>query len=305
VFLPPVAALAAMGIYLLTKRAPAPEAPKKKRAAQSSGIAPWILFAAPMGAIAILYVLLAPVENASMEHFYVGAATISESLRSLTKVSLAHSGPYRDAHWNQVWRDVVGFGIAPLIAAGGLLVAYRRRDVLMMLAGGTIVISALQVTALHFLLDRPYPADRTGIYLLPLIGLLLAGLAHREKFASIASYALGLAIAAQFVTEFNTRKFLLWEYDADTRSIAQAISDHRDRNASLVRAGASWQLSDALYFYASKYGWSWLEITNKPAPGLDFYALVVEDRGLEPGLGVTKIYEGPISHSVLDAPKGR
>jgi len=305
VFLPPAAALAAMGIYLLTKRAPAPEASKKKRATQSSGVAPWILFSVPSAAIAILYVLLAPVENASMENFYVGAATIADSVRSLTKVSLAHSGPYRDAHWNEVWQDVVGFGIAPLIAALGLLVGYRRRDVLMLLCGGTMVISVAGLISLHLLFDRPYPADRTGIYFLPLIGLVLAGLAHREKYASIVSYALGLAVVAQFATEFNTRKFLLWEYDADTRSIAQAISSHRDTNTPVVHAGASWQLSEALYFYASKYGWSWLEITNKPSPGLDFYALVMEDRGLEPGLGISEIYEGPVSHSVLAVPKGR
>src|SRR5262249_55015560 len=111
----------------------------------------------------------------------------------------------------------------------------------------------------------------------------------------------GIAFIAQFATEFNTRKFYVWEYDADTRTIAQTIADRRDKSAATVRVGSSWVLSDALYFYASKNSWTWFELTNRPTAGFDFNALPPQERDQERTLGVVKIYEGPVSHSVLTA----
>ncbi len=300
VFLPPAAALAAAGLYVFRK--PAAEPSKKRRASEPRKMAPWMLFAAPAAAIAVLYFLLAPLENASMEHFYVGAGSISESLRSMAKVSFQHSGPFKDAPWNSKWTDAVAFGIAPLIVAAGLLAGYRRRDVFMLLVSASVAMSSIILAASHFALDRPYPSDRTGIYFLPLIAVLLAALADREKPASIPAFAIGLIVAAQFATEFNTRKFLLWEYDADSRALAQAVAAHRDPKAPIVHAGASWIVSKSLFFYASKYGWQWLEITTRPIPGLDIYALPAEDRGKVSELRLHEVFVGPLSQSVVAVP---
>jgi hypothetical protein len=301
VFLPPAGLLAAVGIYVWRNRATPPAERKKKRSTAPQPIAPWIPFLASFGGVCLLYLLAAPFENASLENFYVGADTIAESLRSLTRVSLQHSGPFQAQPWISKWVDIVAFAIAPLISLGGIFIGYRRRDAFMLISGGVMIMSALGLIAMHLLLDRPYPADRTGIYFLSLVALMLALIGDREPKLAIPVLILGSLFAAQFATEFNLRKFYLWEYDADTKSIAQALADRRDRNAQTVRVGASYTLSRALFFYASKNNWPWLELTNKPTAGLDFNVLAVEDRKMEPALGVVEIYEGPVSHSVLTA----
>ena len=57
-------------------------------------------------------------------------------------------------------------------------------------------------------------------------------------------------------TEFNTRKFLVWEYDADTRAMADYVAGHRLQSQELVRIGGSWQLLQSLWFYAVVRNWT-------------------------------------------------
>jgi Dolichyl-phosphate-mannose-protein mannosyltransferase len=302
VFLLPSAALAAMGLYFIFKMPP--ELGKKgKKVEVQRGVAPWIWFAGPIGAVAILFFLMAPIEEMKLDQFYTGAATVSESLRSLANVSLEHSGPLAHTGWMDVWRDAVAFGLAPLLLIGALVLAIRNGNRLMLMTAGTAVFSGVALVLMHFALGRPYPEDRTGLYFLPLVILSLLGLKLIDNNA-IGAVALGLTglFVVQFLTEFNTRKFWVWDYDADTRAIGEYIAAHK--SSANVRVGGSWQLSQSLGFYLFQNRWEWMEIHRQPPqPGEDFYTLIPSDADVINKLGLKEVFRGPVSGSILAVPK--
>ena len=331
VFVLPAAVLAGLTLYFArTGSTPAPAPPpskntavprarstgKKKKVtpppqAAKPGTAPWVWFTVPIIAIAVLFFLLAPFESMSSEHFYTGAPTIRESLRSLASCSLQHSGPLRGQPWMGYWTDAVAFFIAPLTVVAGLIFGILRRNLLLILTACAAVFSSIVLLLIHLLLDKPYPSDRTGIYFLPLVTLILVGLAHAwrgegpRRAASLAAYAVGVLLAVQFATEFNTRMFLVWEYDADTREIAAYLAAHRRPGPEIVRVGGSWQLLQSLAYYAVMRNLNWLELhKEKPVSGLEYYALTPWDRTtVERQLGLREIYRGAVSGSALAVPQ--
>ena len=335
VFVLPAAALAGITVFLIRDRSASPPAPspvgpikpvvparpraarKKKKftpspRAPKSSSASWAWFALPIIAIAVLFFALAPVESMRSEHFYTGVPTIRQSLRSFASSSLEHSGPLRDQSWIRYWADAVAFVIAPLAVAAGLLIGILRRNLALILPAVTVVFSSIASLLIHVSLDKPYPSDRTGIYFLPLVTLTLMGLAHVWKghqvvgqAASIAAYTVGVLILVNFVAEFNTRKFLVWEYDADTRLIGEYVAAHRPQGQEIVRVGGSWQLQESLMYYAVVRNWTWIELRkDQPTSGVDYYALTPWDRPtVEREFGLKEIYRGPVSGSALATPQ--
>jgi hypothetical protein len=331
VFVLPAAALAGMTLYFARTRpapTPAPEALKNPSATRAraghkkkklspvaqranSGVAPWIWFALGAAAMAMAFLALAPVDQMHSEHFYTGAANLQESLRSFASYSLDHSGPLRGQPWMHYWTDTVAFVIAPLVVVAGLIFGILRRNGVLILTAGTALFSGIATLLMHVLLNKAYPSDRTGLYFLPLVTLILVGLAHAWRSqdswraASFAAYTVGVLLAVQFVTEFNTRMFKVWEYDADTREIAAYLAAHRPAGQEIVRVGGSWQLLQSLAYYGVTRNLNWLELhKEKPVSGFDYYVLTPWDRiPLEQQFGLKEIYRGPVSGSALALPQ--
>lgn len=112
----------------------------------------------------------------------------------------------------------------------------------------------------------------------------------------------GAIFLIQFATEFDTRKFYVWEYDADTRTLGEYIAQHRGES-STVRVGGSWQLSESLSYYLFRNRWEWMEIERRPPePGYDYYAFLQQDAPAAQALRLTVVYRGPISGSILAVP---
>lgn len=307
IYAPPAAALAGLSLYQLRRRSPA-ALPKKRARAKPAGSPAWLWFCAPAACVAILFFIAAPLDSAKLDQFYTGAPSITASLRNLATVTLLHSGPLHnaDASWVQVWRDTVAFGIAPAIVLAGLALAFLRRDLLLTLAAGTVAISGVALLLIHFALRRPYPEDRTGLYFLPLVLLILTAVArHAPRPGALAAYTLGTLFALHFAAEFNVRKFWVWAYDADTRAMGEYIAARQAQSAApVVRVGGSWQLQESLMFYAQLRQWAWIELnTAAPAPGMDYYALISSARVVETTLGLKEVYRGPVSGSVLAVPQ--
>src|SRR5581483_8855037 len=75
IFVVPAAALAGISIYYLATRKPAQPAPKKssnQKQKYATGPAPWVWLAMPILAIAILFLVLAPVDDIKADQLYTG-----------------------------------------------------------------------------------------------------------------------------------------------------------------------------------------------------------------------------------------
>jgi uncharacterized membrane protein len=299
IFALPSAAVMGLALYLLPKPREPGEAKPYRKAKPAPKL--WMWLTTPIAAIAVLFFLAAPVEKMRGEQFYTGAATLRESLRSLAASSLQHSGPLRHIPGTDLFRDAVAFGIAPLIAATGLAVGLWRRDLLLLFATAPLIFSGIALLLMHLVLGSPYPQDRTGIYFAPLVCLTFLGLARALPRASFTLYVAASLGAVYFAGEFNTRKFLVWEYDADTRTMGQYMAGHRGSKA--VRVGGSWQLAESLSYYLFRNQWDWMEIESRPPePGYDYYALIPQDAGVVQALGLKEVFRGPGSGSILAVP---
>jgi hypothetical protein len=145
VFLLPALGLAAIAAFILIKAKPEPVEPRKKRdkSKTAEGMRPWMCFAAPIAAVALVFVLLAPVGGMTRQSFYVGGDSIRDSLTSLVRPSLQHSGPLRYVPLMMVWFEVVALSVAPLVFAIGLIIGLLQRRVSLLLAAGPAVFSAV------------------------------------------------------------------------------------------------------------------------------------------------------------------
>jgi hypothetical protein len=126
-------------------------------------------------------------------------------------------------------------------------------------------------------------------------------------YQSKPAYALALFVVVNFLTEFNTRRFYVWDYDADTRTMAYYIAEHRPQrpDSQPVRVGGSFVFGPAIYFYGMKNNWTWMEVRRTPQPevGCDFCLLQKHERGYLETLGLKEVYRGPVSDSTLAVPK--
>src|SRR5207244_2462448 len=138
VFVFPVAMLAAITEIRLMRwkpatvaeRAPSGKSRKKKTAVAARPVGPpvWRAFVLPIIGLAIVFVIAAPLQNATTANFYLGVGTIAESLRDLAAVSVLYAPFLRGL---EVMRDAVAFVVAPGILIAGLVAGWRRRDVLL------------------------------------------------------------------------------------------------------------------------------------------------------------------------------
>ena len=308
VFLLPVLGVAGIAVYLLPKIVPAPakaagKHSKRKRPGRRKAWPLWVWLVTPMAVIGLLYLEAAPIEQMKLELFYVGAHSIAESMRNMALVALQHSGPLRHGRVADLWRDAVAFVVAPGIVVAAFAAGWRKKDRLLLLVSAPLVFASVALVLMHDVLDRPYPADRTGIYFAPLVCLGLVGLARLHKTGAKAVYALSAILLAQFVLAFNTRLFWVWEYDADTRDMSEYIAAHRNPVADTVRVGGSWQLSEAMAYYMVKNNWQWMAVERRPPElGDDYYLIAPQDVGLLGQMGLKAVYRGPVSGSMLAVP---
>ncbi|MBV8841825.1 MAG: hypothetical protein JO307_03345 [Bryobacterales bacterium] len=227
----------------------------------------------------------------------------------MATVALLHSGPLRKIGTMNSIRDAAAFVFGPLTVAAAFAVGIVRRNKTLLWTSAPLVFASAALVFSHFVFGRPYPEDRTGIYFAPLACVSLVSLAYWakdvSKAASAALCGVGALLILCFVTEFNVRKFWVWEYDADTRTIANYIAGHRDPTANTVQVGGSWQLTESMYYYLIRNRWEWMQIERRPPePGYSSYALLPQDESAIKAFGLKVVYVGPVSGSILAVPAG-
>jgi len=323
-FAAPALALAAVFLVLLARRPAPPAKPKRRRKANAppSARSEAAHFAIPLGAVGLLYALVAPLTKARAADFYVGVDSAIQSLRSLAAVSFAHNSGIGGVNappgpWLAVLAAVLPCAAVTAAAFGAVRVLGALRngrapgalDATLLLAGCTVVGAALCLLAMHSLAGLPYPGGRTGLYLLPLEGLCVVAIAagllrHAAPFrlAGIAMALLGAVMAGEYVLQLNQTAFHDWRYDADSKAILDRINADR-RGRAPVRIGVSWQLEPSFNFYRFTRNWTWMPVFNRNGPygDYDYYVVIVNDYPVLHSKPLREIYRGPNSETVLAA----
>src|SRR4030081_413504 len=105
-----------------------------------------------------------------------------------------------------------------------------------------------------------------------------------------------------FHAHSNENKFLVWEYDADTREIAARLSASvTDKRPNSVRVGVSWQLEPSLNFYRDKNQLTWMQPVTRAPPdqSFDYYVVMAMDRPMVDRMGLKQLYQGQVSGTLL------
>jgi hypothetical protein len=294
---------------------PKPEAHKPSRS-----YAPLLHFLVPLAAMAVAFLLAAPIDVARSEDFYAGTPTALKSLRNLMDVSFAYGASAGSGFMQQmerIWSNAALL-VFPLIALAALTFVWAKRNLLRSSAGLAsffsslaIVGSFLLLVGAHLIFGVPYPQDRTGIYFIPLAFVAALGLVKismeglgMPRWIGYA-VAIGLASCAiEFATQWNVRSFLVWRYDADAKSVFEAL-EAAPKPPGTIRLGASWALEPALNYYRNVRNAAWMMPVERDGfNGIrQFYVVSMQDQPNAPWSQLKQIYRGPTSGVVVAVPK--
>jgi hypothetical protein len=166
----------------------------------------------------------------------------------------------------------------------------------------TLATLLLTWLILHNAAGVPYPYERTGIYLLPLITLTLAGATRVAGLWGKWTMALLCLICLQYVLELRTGWFEEWKFDAGTRRVMEALRREHDGKASPVTLGVSWQLQASTEYYRQSWRLQWIRPVTREMGGSDYYYLMGDDAEQVRRRGLRVLYRDPVSNAVLASP---
>jgi hypothetical protein len=224
------------------------------------------------------------LRTAQRADFYAGTPTFYDFLLSMVQTSINVSVYTTGLFGTAAAARTIVIAVLPfaaaliLFASGGLLREPDSRWRLLPLL--TLLLAILGLVAGHLVLHLNYPIDRTGLYLVPLFGLAwaIAAGAERNAWRLWLHGLMAVALTLQFATQFQTRYFLVWQYDMDDKDIARMLqSATAARPAGSVTVSVTWMHQPALEFYRQYLGIASLRPIERQAPtpltGYDFYVL--------------------------------
>jgi hypothetical protein len=291
------AGVVALAFAAIFPRPAAPEPGKKPKRGPAAPPPPslWRDFFAPVAALAVLFLLVLPLNDMQGDKFYVGVDGIAASAAGLSLTLAAR---------NEAAARVIGWGLAPLAIIAGLYFSRRPKSAsqtALWLASTALAGSWVLLVLAHLATGMLLPVDRTGVYFFPLLALVLCCLAPLLRWVPAA---VGIALAVVYVVQLDATRFWVWRYDADTRTLLRELERRQAGKSEPLRLGISWQLEPSVNFYRETQGWKWLEPASRRdvRPGLDAYLLIDQDRGLIQALGVTVDRTGRASGTMLAFP---
>ncbi|HLK67714.1 MAG TPA: glycosyltransferase family 39 protein [Bryobacteraceae bacterium] len=264
----------------------------------------WPYFLTTLCAVLLLFYAISPIHQATQANFYYGAHSLIESFEDLAALSLAHNpGPF---HWNRLlgwmgwWRHFAIFACAAA-CLGAMAVAVRTWNWLLLFASFMVAGSWAILFVAHHVTGLLYPLDRTGLYFLPLIGLLfpcLSAAIREHPVPSRLCAVIGAVIACQYLLQPNTSRFYIWTFDADTKSVVDFLDAGHPVSA---RLGTSWPLDPALNYYRDRRKITWFAPLTRTGPDgqFDYYLLMEADQDRVVRNQLKVLYRGPISGTVV------
>lgn len=285
-----------------------------------------LLAAAALAALICAVILALPMRHANRDNFYAGTSTVTEAFLSLTAQSIPEAG-----RPDRLWTAAA---LLLLIAA---MAAYRPKTP-QALPAHIFLICLGALYAAHRLIGLPLPLNRTGLYLIPLFTLAVAGaieLLPQSLFArglKTATGAIAVIILFYYAKSFRLDRYAVWPESAAPK---QAVNTIRRRVAQQnlarpVRVAATNWLYPALEFYArTEPGWFVSRVVDRgcipydyyfsippsgepdppaaagagePPPKYDFYLLLHYEWGHLAPCGLTEIERYPEALTLLAVP---
>jgi hypothetical protein len=177
---------------------------------------------------------------------------------------------------------------AILVIAGAIsLRRFKSRESTLMLTAGTAVAGSILLLAAHRFIKAPFP-QRGGIYLIPVLSLLLLALLRRWPKVAMTVSTAGALI---YAVNFPGLVYPGGEAVAGGREIAKAL--RAEANQRPVCVATSIDLEPVVNYYRTGYRQgNWTRIERKPPePGCDYYVLSPADAGLVQRFGLHILHQ--------------
>lgn len=302
----------------------------------------WLTLGRP-GAI-VFACLALPLVKLRPSHFYFGAESLSESLRSFVYASFAHH-PQNWPWDNQSAGFQTGLDIIALIVVPSVVIAMlvlwvfvahgllrkavdpsgriEPGEALYFLSAGTLSLGIGMVVVLHGIVGLKFPIERTGLYLLlpSCLAILSASSALSASVRSsvgVVSAAIlrgavmvaGLLLCVAWGMQLQMDHYRTWAFERDSRLVFQQIvAQHHREPKQVLRVGATWVLVPALNFYRDVYHADYVERIERRdsyAADVDLYVVAAaESGGVPPSEPVIELYRGAASGTIVAAPTRR
>lgn len=228
-------------------------------------------------------------------HLYYGAASVSQMLTEFIRSCLVTPNPHLSV-FKQIGQALpILFSI---LLAVQLVLAALRKAVLPPLLFAVF----LATFAIHWLAFRlfglPLPLDRTGLFFVPLLLVLLAATVPRRSAATVAWFVFA---AIYFAGCLRLSWFKEWRYDADTRAI-YFVLNNLARRQPINNAYVDWKYTACVNFYSQSFGGALPHFEDLHVPPLDRPVYVLykpEQRSFIESQHLHVIYKGAISEAVV------
>jgi hypothetical protein len=274
------------------------------------------------GAVVASTILAAPLHNMRPGAWYYGAEHIARSVASLIQPVFAHrtpdwvcAAPGPDERV-PVWAAAVCMAaVVPVVVA--VPVAFRRAAAdrrtsavlarFTLLSAGSLLLTLVQVIAIHAAFGFRYPHGRTGLYLLLLFPMSASSVvavlldSPRNRMVGRAGTLLLALVSVWFLSEFTVTYFYEWRFDAGTRRIVEMLVDRAARSGRPLRVWAD-DLEPSVSFYRDQHADAIAPMPDAGTPPVASYDFFVacssSERELTMRMGTT-LYVDPVSAAVL------
>ncbi len=236
--------------------------------------------------LAICYPVLRQIKTSQL---YVGEPTIDAALYNLVFLNIRAIPGHPGLFATGFGAHAIEYFFLPAVLLFTIVVSaralwgghYPRRTLLPILA---LLLALAAIVFAHFFAGLNYPVDRLGLPLFLLFGLAWAIAASQSPKPRIRALNALLAtfLIAQFLTQFHTRYFALWQFDMPMKQVARLIEkDSHGAPDGSVSISATWFHVPALEYYRRVYRIAALQPIERhqhtQLQGFDYYVLNVKD----------------------------
>lgn len=251
------------------------------------------------GAMTAFLILVVPLSQLALEHYYFGTATFSVFVSRLVDLSFFHDPRIWSADLELRPLPWVYPLLSYAIVPGMLLLGLRRIERLGLLAGAALALTLAALAFNRLVLGVPLPNGRTGLYLLPLFTLTVIPLFSkgRPRWQAFPALAFTFGSVALYASGWTTSYYAEWHFNRGTREIVRFLEEKRGGRAT--RLCTSWLFAPSVEYYQRRGGLHWLTLalSNQAMGDCDYYYLPMTER--QKAADARKLSEDPIAQTML------